>query len=144
MPCNDITEVVVLRFDRSDHLVSYTLRKQTCGAEIGRAALLADLVLGQDVDALAHLDAADLRGAFAIAPAEEFLYFKHLVALQTAVAVYTGGARGDVGQACTVVEVASDDQGVRFEGLIAVAALTQKIKACGNCGTCGATPRAES
>jgi len=142
VPCNDISEQIVLRVSLDDRLLGYTLNKRTCGADIGRADLLSDWLAGLTTTAILGLDGGDLRDRYASLPeAEEFLYFKHLVAVQESVRVLVGAAAGAPGQACTTVEVSSDDKGLRFTGLIAVEGLTDKIKACGNCGSCGSRRR---
>ena len=137
VPCGDVTEVIDLVLDDQDRLRSYALVKRTCGAEIGSSTLIADWLTGLSGSAILHLEDDEVLERFAPPPDEEFLYVKHLRAVKHALAVLTGERRGREGDPCTTVSVAASDEGVVFQGHVAVELLTQKIKSCGGCGSCG-------
>ena len=40
MPCTDVTEILKLRIDSADRLVTYSLTKRTCGGALGKESLL--------------------------------------------------------------------------------------------------------
>lgn len=137
MPCNDISEVIDLRIDDADRLQSYRLNKRTCGAEIGSDSLLLSLFKDRSTAEILLLDGADVVDHFEeISEDDEFLYFKHLVAVQEAVRVLTGAASGAPTEPCTTASIGADADGIHFVGHIAVEMLAGKIKACGNCGSC--------
>ena len=141
MPCNDITEVIVLHLDAQDRLSSYTLNKRTCGAEIGAASLLLPWLHAHDAAAILSMQPNDVWQPGAVDAADEFLYMKHLAAIQEALRVLTGSAGGP-GSFCTATAIHADADAVIFEGLIAVDMLAGKIKSCGQCGSCGShTPK---
>jgi hypothetical protein len=135
MPCSDITEVLRLELDAADRLRSYALNKRTCGAPIGDEALLLPQVAGADLEALLTLSFDEVLAG--VAPGEEFLVAKHLVALQEAAAVLLGRAPTHPEAACTTVSLAAEGEALAFEALVRVDALAHKIKACGNCKRCG-------
>jgi hypothetical protein len=138
VPCNDVTEVIDLALDGDDRLRAYALNKRTCGAEIGDAALLAEWLVGTPAPDILALTGEDVVARYAPPSAEEFLYFKHLVAVQEALRVLTGGERGAPVDACVTVSVAAEaDGGVAFVGHLEVPLLAEKIRACGSCGSCG-------
>lgn len=141
MPCNDITEVIHLRLDDADRLVSYRLNKRTCGAQIGQESLLLPWLGGSNATAVLAMEANVILGLTAAQEDEEFLYIKHLIALQEAIKVLTGAASGAPATLCTTAAVGADDHGLTFEGLISIDAVTKKIKSCGNCGSCGSNKK---
>ena len=138
MPCSDIAETIILRFDGDDRLRSYSLNKRTCGADVGHAELLAPYLSGQTAEQLLTVAPEQIwQQAGQPTGDEEFLVFKHLVAVQEAACVLLGQRRGDTEAACTAVSILTDERGLRFEGLLAVEAVADRIRACGNCRSCG-------
>ena len=142
MPCNDISEVIRLRLDHQGRLIDYSLRKNTCGAEIGSTSLLLSLFKGLAPEQVLALDSSMLWQRMQMSEKNEYLYVKHWVALQEALSVYVGRSPGSVSDACRLAEVVCENEAVELTALIAIDALTEKIRACGNCGSCGkTTPR---
>jgi hypothetical protein len=137
VPCDDVTEVIDLELDPEDKLRVYALNKRTCGAEIGASALLLEWLAGRSMPDILALTGEDVVQQYAPPQAEEFLYFKHLVAVQEALRVLTGAARGALDDACTAVSVVQEPSGLAFTGHLAVPLMTEKIRACGSCGSCG-------
>lgn len=126
-------------------MLSYSLRKRTCGAEIGRADLLAKLFVNRSIDDLLALGGEDVYAHLgSIAADEEFLFMKHLVATQAALRVYTGAMAGRSSDVCTLQQIAIEPSGVHITAFVAINALTEEIRSCGNCGSCGAATKARA
>lgn len=138
MPCNDITEVLKIDLDHADTVRAYTLNKRTCGAPIGVDTLLLPLVGGQSLDAVLKLVLEDTFTYFQPPAEEEFLFAKHLVALQEGLRVLVGQSSAAADGLCTPTTVSAHADGITFEGLVKIDAVTRRIKSCGNCGSCGA------
>lgn len=133
MPCSDVTEVIALRLDPHDRLRGYELRKRTCGAEIGRASLLMPWLGGRPATDVLALHGDDLLTALDPSADEEMLYFKHLVALQQALAVLLGLEPGGPGRPCTAAEIFADGDEVGIVADLPVQLLTERIEACARC-----------
>lgn len=140
MPCDDVTETIVLRLDAADCIAGYTLAKRTCGRAVGEASLLADSLAGRHVDDLLALDveAFAAEQAFGEDEVAVFLALKHLFAVQTALRAATGLDPAGLLDPCTIARIASDGIDTIIEADISVEILTEKIKSCGNCKGCGA------
>ena len=137
MPCSDITETIEIRLDVEDRLHSYSLNKQTCGAEVGSASLLNEWVKGLLPEEIIALSPHSLVEAIPdVDSALEFLSLKHLFALQTSLLVYIGQASGDPTSDCRIAKIVNDFAGVNFLGILPTRTLEHKIKACGNCRNC--------
>ena len=65
MPCNDISERIIVELDPDDRVIRYTLAKETCGAEVGQLSLLLPLVHTSHVDDIIALDSFGLIDAWA-------------------------------------------------------------------------------
>lgn len=140
MPCNDITEVLEVVLDADDRLKDYALAKRSCGRGVGVASLLIDQLGGRTLDELLHKTAEEYLTEFPIEDeTEEFLSLKHLFAIQGALEVLTGTEPGGKDDAFAAGEIVYDADGTRINGLIAIDAVTERIKACGNCRSCGGT-----
>ena len=134
MPCADITDRIELVLDHHDRVLDYTLRKLTCGAEIGQANLLAQMVCGQPIKKIMALHGDDVVTHFSLREEQEFLYFKHLIAVQEALAVFCGDSAGNPTSACVTEAISTDEKGFTFTGQLAVELMTDRIQACSGCG----------
>jgi hypothetical protein len=134
MPCGDITEQLLIELDASDALRTYTLRKRTCGTAIGTESLLLPWLVGMaSADILAQNFAA-MRDAFEnISEDMEFVYAKHLEAMQEGLRTLAGV--GD--DRCVALAVAASDAGICFEALVRISDPTAPVASCGGCGRCG-------
>lgn len=142
MPCDDITETLELHLDPHDRLVSYALRKRTCGAPVGQESLLLPWLRHRHQDEILQLHGHHVVERYGELPvAQEYMYFKHLTALQEGLRVLAGAVPGGPHAPCVAAEVAYDESGLQLTAHIAVPLLTERIKACGNCGSCGARKR---
>ena len=137
MPCNDISERIIVELDPDDRVIRYTLAKETCGAEVGQLSLLLPLVHTSHVDDIIALDSFGLIDAWAgLSPSDEFLYFKHLFALQETLRVYAGHSHGHQGAKVALAKVSHSTHGIYLSGLVDIQGITEDIRACGNCRSC--------
>lgn len=138
MPCNDIRERIEIRLDDDDRLMDYTLIKNTCGAPVGHQALLLGKLQGQPVTSILQNDENSwMNGETSLTDDEFFLYYKHLFAIRAALKAAYGLRRGGPDDVCALSSMGCDMHGSLIEGLISIEALTQEIKSCGNCKSCG-------
>lgn len=138
MPCNDVTESLVLRLDLEDRLAGYQLRKKSCGRAVGQESLLADEFAGIAAAEILAMGAEDFaeRRPF-LNDTDAFLRLKHLFALQGGLRVLLGEESGGVNDPVTIAAVAGDEAGYILDAEISVEVLKEKIKSCGNCKGCG-------
>ncbi len=137
MPCDDIRERIEIRLDNDDHLVDYSLLKNTCGAPVGHEALLLSRLKGESVFDLIQSDENTWFDPELDSSEDDvFLYYKHLFALRAAIQAAYGFTTGGPDDLCALACMGYDIHGARIEGLIAIEALTQEIKSCGNCKSC--------
>ncbi len=137
MPCNDIREHIEIRLDDDDRLLDYSLLKNTCGAPVGHAALLLEVLQGKSAQAILKKDENTwLPAEIELNEDELFLYYKHLFALRAALQAAFGLSRGGPDDVCALASMGCDVNGALIKGLISVEALTEEIKSCGNCKTC--------
>lgn len=144
MPCKDITETIRVEVDTEDRFGSYALAKRTCGQGVGGYDLLLPYLRGKHVDDILKLQPEDLLNAYPPqasrkkeAETLEFLYLKHLFAVQSVLEVYVGQASGAKNETCAASEIEWDGESTEIEAVIRVDVVIEKIKACGGCGSCG-------
>ena len=137
MPCSDISERIIVELDPDDRVIRYTLAKETCGAEVGQLSLLLPLIHTSRVDDIIALDSFGFTEAWeSLPPNEEFLYFKHLFALQETLRVYAGQSEGHQGAKVALAKVSHSPEGIYLSGLVDIEGITEDIRACGNCRSC--------
>jgi len=137
VPCDDISEVIDIQLDAEERLRDYRLNKRTCGAAVGQESLLLDLLAHRSVEEVLQLEASDVVARFPRMPqAEEFLYFKHFLAVQEALKVLSGLAEGGPGATCEASSIDAEGDNLRFVGTIAVDLMTDRIRACARCSSC--------
>lgn len=142
MPCSDVTEIIRVVVDDCDRLKSYQFVKKTCGRAVGADALLLATLGERSVeDILDILPDRLLRDMGITDPLEEFLALKHLIAVQSAMEVLTGRASGGADEMCAAAEIAFEDGDTVIEARLSVDLLTDEIRSCGNCRSCGAAKR---
>lgn len=137
MPCNDVTERIEVLFDNEDRLLSYDLRKRTCGRPVGKCSLLETVLTGMLLEDIAAMTPFTLiRRYIPQTRTGTFLALKHLFAVQAACAVISGAAPGGPGDPCAAAEITFEDGLSRFTGLIRVDIVLQNITACDLCSGC--------
>ena len=138
MPCKDVTELLEVVLDADDRVKDYTFSKRTCGQGVGMANLLIEQLRGRPAAELQHKTAQEFLAEFPIAdPVEEFLSLKHLFAIQSALEVYAGVQSGAKTSAFAVGGIEYGDDETRIQGRISIDIVTEKIKSCGGCSSCG-------
>ncbi len=137
MPCTDVTECIEVVLDADDRLVSYALRKRTCGRAVGADALLDTLLTGKTPAEIARLAPDDLLDQYRPSgDIEVFLALKHLFAVQAACAVLSGAAPGGPHDPCAAASIVCEAGLTRLTGLIRVDVVHEEIRACGRCAGC--------
>lgn len=144
MPCSDVTEVLSVTLNEQDCLKAYSFSKRTCGQGVGAQSLLIDQLGGKTLEELLAYTADDFLAEFPIVDEiEEFLSLKHLFAIQGALEVLTGLESGGKDDPFAASGISYSEDETVVEGRISVDLMTEKIKGCGNCGTCGSDKVAE-
>ena len=144
MPCSDVTELIRVVLDENDCLSEYVFAKRTCGQGIGAESLLIDQLRGRSLDDLLAITAESFLAAYPIPDeTEEFLSLKHLFAVQSALEVLLGKEPGRKGDGFAAGEIEYGDGETVIQGRIVIDVVTEKIKACGGCSSCGSTEKAE-
>lgn len=138
MPCSDITEMIRLVIDDDDRLRDYRFIKRSCGQGVGAVALLLPLLAGLKVEEILRITPEGFLEQYPCAEdIEEFLVLKHLIAVQSALEVLTGRASGGPGALCAAAEISYENGECVLEARITVDAVTDKIRSCGSCRSCG-------
>ena len=137
MPCNDLTEVLRLTLDPDDRVVGYSLSKLSCGGTVAGRSLIRRWVKHRTVSEVMRLSPKqildDIRAESSI---EEYLYLKHLFAIQMALTTFLGRQAGRPSDACVINTVSTSPDGTELLVELRVDLLTSQIKACGLCDTC--------
>lgn len=137
MPCKDVTEIISLQLDQEDRLVSYSLIKGTCSGGVGEVSLLRDIVISRSASDLMDQSVEEILREHSFKnDIEEFLHWKHLVAIQSALAAMVGKESPNRRRVCEVDEILYGPEGISLSGRIRVDILTDEIKACGRCAGC--------
>lgn len=135
MPCSDVTEEIRIIIDKDDNLISYDLKKRTCGRPPGAPAVVADEVCGRNIDYILVTDDDTLLGRKAeTKQARKFIALKHLFALRSALAIYKGLEGDPRSEACAIATIGYDDGNVIIDADIKIEMITEKIEACPGCG----------
>ena len=144
MPCSDVTEVLSVTLDEKDCLMAYSFSKRTCGQGVGVESLLIDQLGGKSLEELLAYSAEEFLSEFPVGDEiEEFLSLKHLFAVQGALEVLTGKESGGKDAPFAASGVSYGEDETIIEGRISVDLMTEKIEACGNCGSCDSDKVAE-
>ena len=138
MPCSDVTEIIHVELDADDCLQDYYFSKRSCGQGVGSGNLLMDQLRGWSMEKLLTCDAEQY---LAECPEKdellEFLNLKHFFAIQSVLEVLTGKEPGGKNDPCAAAEISYGDGTLVIDGQIAVDLVTEKIKSCGGCKSCG-------
>ncbi len=138
MPCSDVTEILSITLDPEDRIVHYSLIKRTCGGSVGNPSLLRKWVENRPAQEVLEASPDQLLTALPTQSSTwEFLRLKHLFALQSGIQALIGQKSAMPGEACVVDSIETTAGGVRLIAEIKVDVLTEKISACGGCGSCG-------
>ncbi len=138
MPCADVTEILRIILDKDDCVVSYALNKLTCGGSVGTQSLVFDWIRDKHASDIVH---ESIENFLMHHPTEdiveEFLMLKHFFAIQNGLKALLGYEDGGVQSPCMVDRILYSDSGIEFTARIKVNVLTEQIKSCGSCRSCG-------
>ncbi len=135
MPCSDVTEVLSLRLDEGEHLLSYTLHKRTCGRGVGDSGLLAGRLSGKTAAEILELSGETWEFG-TTDEVEQFLELKHLFGLQAGLRALLGQEAAGASDPVSASRVAFEEQELLFEAELSVDILTERIESCGRCKGC--------
>ncbi len=135
MPCDNISESIRIALDSDDRLKSYRLYKNSCGAELGDESILHGQLLGHTITEILNFDIDQFRRNIArLNEIDRFLASKHFFAVRLALEALIGKQDGGPNVDCRINEINYDEEGLKFEADIELAAVTGKIRECGQCG----------
>lgn len=138
MPCNDVTEILKLTLDPEDRVIRYSLSKLSCGGAVPGRSLIRKWVKHQTAAAILQLNPKLIVDDVQTEdPIEEYLHLKHLFAIQMALTTFLGGQAGRPDDACVINTISNGPEGTELLVELKVNVLTDKIKSCGLCDTCG-------
>lgn len=142
MPCNDVTETLLIKLDHTYSIQKYTLQKRTCGAEVAQRSLLQEWVQNQSADKLMTMSTAEFLDIFKPETiADQFALLKHFDTLKMALQVLVGDEDASKNSRCVIEDLIYNDNGVYAVMFIGLPEIdTTKIEACaGGCssGGCG-------
>ncbi|RME45925.1 MAG: hypothetical protein D6795_16055, partial [Deltaproteobacteria bacterium] len=132
------TEEIQVVLDTAERLEDYRFVKRSCGQGIGSDSLLLGTLGGWPADAIVACPPSELLERFARTDEiETFLLLKHLFALQATLEMWMGRLEGGNNAPCTALGIEFDGEKTRIEAEIPIDTLTERIKACGACASCG-------
>ncbi len=138
MPCNDITDLLKILVDQNDKFIRYTLRKKTCGGDVGRRAMLTEWLKNKSINEILELSPQALFDKFPTkSKTWEYLYLKHFIAIKSGLAIIIGENSGGIKDFCTVDSVEYTSDGITLLAELSAEGMSDEIKACSGCATCG-------
>jgi hypothetical protein len=141
MPCANVDEHIILVLDDHDRLKHYMLRKEACGAPVGRESYLLDSLAGASVAELLALDPGEVLSRFTgNDDVQEFLVVKHLAAIQEAIKALIGEKPAGPTDPCAAASIQYTGDETAIQAWIAVDVNTERIQPCGPCQTCTELP----
>jgi hypothetical protein len=129
MPCKDITDEIEIILDNNDCLNSYKLTKKTCGRQVTSFDEVEQIIVGMHVDKIVDLSIHDLIISNDFGELE-YLFVKHIVAVQSGLKVMLGHDSGTVEDFCAMVKIEQTETGTAFEANIDGTGLKKAIKSC--------------
>lgn len=135
MPCSDVSENIRLVLDHQDRITYYALAKDTCSGAVGKPSLLKKWIKNRAVDEILAATPDMLSQVFPTkSETWQFLYAKHLFAVQRTLQAALGYDTGRPSDYCAVHSVTYTPDGVEIIARLNIGLMTAEIKACGNCG----------
>lgn len=136
MPCNDITDRLIIRLDPDDRVLQYSLRKKTCNGEVGEKSMIIGWAEGRSAEEILDLPVDRFLAENPMDDdIQEYLLIKHLLALRTGLGILLGRESGGKDSYCTVDSITYSPNGIQLTAELRVEGMTAEIQACGNC--CG-------
>ncbi|MFC1475046.1 hypothetical protein ACFLQG_00220 [Candidatus Zixiibacteriota bacterium] len=132
MPCKDITDILEINIDNNDIIKSYSITKRTCGRELLTKPSINSLIVNRSIEEILDFNIGEiLIQEKPKTVRKEYLIVKHLVAVQSGLAVMLGKSSGSVEDFCTVVKIEQTEDGTIFECELSGTGLKEEIKSCG-------------
>jgi len=135
MPCKDITDHLRIRLDNNDRVIRYALRKLSCGGAVGNQSMIIDWLENKTAEEVLNANPVELLDLYQVKDEiEEYLLFKHILAVKAGLSILLGRESGAAGDYCQLEAIRSSPQGTEILAHISVEGMTAEIQACGNCG----------
>lgn len=139
MPCNDITENIVISFSNDAKIKSYAIRKKTCGAKVGNQSLLLDWVCKIEPNTLLNMyddefvknETYNLYSEY-----DKFIALKHFRALKLATSIILGKESGNKNSEIIIDLIEQTENGFDARMFIGVNLDPTQNPGCG-AGGCG-------
>ncbi|MBD3401276.1 hypothetical protein GF420_00140 [candidate division GN15 bacterium] len=137
MPCADVSENLKVILDHDDRVIYYALSKDSCSGAVGKPSLLKKWIKDRPAAEILAAGADDIHRFYPTrSNTWQFLYAKHLFAVQKALQAVLGETTGRPTDYCAIHSVTCTPDGVEILARMNIDLMTEDIKACGNCG-CG-------
>ncbi len=137
MPCHDVSENIRLVLDQNDRVTYYAIAKDSCSGAVGKPSLLKKWIKNRQADDILSATPDDLWSHFPTrSQTWQFLYAKHLFAVQRTLQAALGHDTGRPTDYCALHSVTYSPDGIEIIARLNIDLMTDEIKACGNCG-CG-------
>jgi len=131
MPCDNITEIVKVKLDHNNHFVDYSLTKQSCDRAIGESSLINKLLKEHTTEEiLAATPESILTGNDSSSTKSQYLYIKHLQAIQSVLSIWLGYRDGQTGERCVIDAINHDKEGIELTAIIYLNLPTENITSC--------------
>lgn len=140
MPCNDITENLVLSLDHDFRVRHYALRKKTCGAQIGNQSLLKKWVSQRTLSEIFSFEMDTFLQSYGTFVGDitfdTFLALKHFETLKQALLAVSGSNSAGKLDSLVFDMLEYTDRGIDVRFFVNVAVDPSLNPGCGN-GACG-------
>lgn len=135
MPCNDITEILKIKLDGDNRIVSYSLTKNTCGGGVGIGSAIEGWLKNRPAEEVLESSLNSFLEAHPIdSDQPEFFMRKNFEAVHNGLAVMLGYRSGTADDSCAVDTISYGPDGTELIARIRVSLETRNINSCGSCG----------
>ena len=135
MPCEDMSESIIVELDSHGRLHDYRLFKGTCGAPVGQESRLSEHLRGLEPEKILAIDQPP-GSESPFGSKERFLDEKHLRALKVVLADFTG-AKVEIDRSrCILDRISQDENQLTISAHLQVEASAHNVRACNrSCGS---------
>lgn len=134
MPCKDITEILQIKINDKNQIFDYSLIKKTCGGNVGSDKPILGWLQKFSADDILKTTPAEFMNDHQFEDEiAEYIHLKNYLAVKNGIAIMLGKESGSKTDFCTVDSIKYGPKAMIFTGFIKIDALTEEIKACGNC-----------
>ena len=135
MPCEDITEILQIKINNENRVFDYSLIKKTCGGKVGSDKPILGWLQKLTADEILKTTPSGFMNDHEFEDEiSEYIYLKNYLAVKNGIAIMLGIESGGKADFCTVDSIKYGPKAMILTGFIKIDALTEEIKACGNCG----------